>query len=156
MPSRCRDAIGTSVDGTSLAAIQRGAAATALEVRTLKASKERLDELDLPALVHWQGDHWIILNEVRERRAQPRPRAVDVAVGGEQACPSGESASERVCGDCGGAEARRARGDLDRAGRPLGVGAGPGKPGGDPSLSQAAPENREGRETPVRQPRPID
>jgi ATP-binding cassette subfamily B protein len=63
-----RELVDTSVAGTSLAGIQRGGEAVGLEVRALKASKERLDELELPAIVHWKGDHWMVLDEVRDGR----------------------------------------------------------------------------------------
>lgn len=60
-----RDLIGTSVDGTSLRGLQRGGELLGLEVRAIKASKSRLDELPLPAIVHWKGNHWMVLDEVR-------------------------------------------------------------------------------------------
>ncbi len=66
--SHIRDVVGTSVDGTTLAGIARGARAIGLEVQPLKASKERLDELRLPAIAHWKGKHWIVVDEVTPTR----------------------------------------------------------------------------------------
>lgn len=66
--SAVRQAVGTSIDGTSLRGIQRGGEAVGLEVRSTKVSRSRLDSLALPAIVHWSGDHWMVLDEVRPDR----------------------------------------------------------------------------------------
>jgi ABC-type bacteriocin/lantibiotic exporter with double-glycine peptidase domain/CRP-like cAMP-binding protein len=55
-----RQAVGTSVDGTSLRGIQRGGEHVGLEVRPLKASKDKFDTLPLPAIIHWGGNHWVV------------------------------------------------------------------------------------------------
>ncbi len=60
-----RDLANTGVDGTSLAGIARAAEGVGLAARTIKASKSRLDELPLPAIVHWEGIHWVVLWDVR-------------------------------------------------------------------------------------------
>lgn len=67
--SYVRDAVGTSVDGTSLRGIQRGGEMVGLRFRPVKVSRDRLDQLSLPAIVHWHGDHWVVLDEVRPERA---------------------------------------------------------------------------------------
>src|SRR5207253_1736831 len=59
--SRVREAAYTAIDGTSLAGITRGAEELGLEARSVRASKSRLDKLPLPAIVHWQGNHWVVL-----------------------------------------------------------------------------------------------
>lgn len=59
-----REVVQTSVDGTSLMGICRGAEEIGLETRALKASKTRLDELPLPAIVHWEANHWVVLYDV--------------------------------------------------------------------------------------------
>jgi ATP-binding cassette subfamily B protein len=59
-----RDQANTGVDGTSLAGIARAAESVGLACRTIKASKSRLDELPLPAIVHWEGIHWVVLWDV--------------------------------------------------------------------------------------------
>lgn len=63
-----RQAVGTSVDGTSLRGIQQGGEAVGLEVKPAKFSRDRLGSLTLPAIVHWRGDHWMVLDEVRADR----------------------------------------------------------------------------------------
>jgi len=63
-----RDACGTATAGTSLAGIIRGGRAIGLDVRAMKLSKDRLKEMQLPAIIHWRGDHWIVVDEVRSDR----------------------------------------------------------------------------------------
>ena len=65
-----RDLAATTVDGTSLAGIARAAEGVGLACRTIKASKSRLDELPLPAIVHWEGVHWVVLWDVRADRVK--------------------------------------------------------------------------------------
>ena len=62
--SRVRDALRTSHDGTSLRAIATGSERLGLAARTVKASKRSLDSLELPALLHWDGNHWVVLYAV--------------------------------------------------------------------------------------------
>ena len=62
--SKIRDVCGTAIDGTSLHGIKRGGEAIGLRIQTIKASKDRLDDLPLPAIVHWDANHWIVLYEV--------------------------------------------------------------------------------------------
>jgi ATP-binding cassette subfamily B protein len=75
--SRIRELVHTSVDGTSLLGIARGAEALGLEARTVRASKSKLDTLPLPAIVHWEGNHWVVLYEV----GQSHVRVGDPALG---------------------------------------------------------------------------
>ena len=63
-----RQLVSTSTDGTTLAGITRGAGALGLVARSVRASKSRLDELPLPAVVHWQGNHWVVLYRVGSDR----------------------------------------------------------------------------------------
>jgi ATP-binding cassette subfamily B protein len=63
---RIRELVHTSVDGTSLLGIARGAEQLGLDARTVRASKSNLDSLPLPAIVHWEGNHWVVLYEVHE------------------------------------------------------------------------------------------
>jgi ABC-type bacteriocin/lantibiotic exporter with double-glycine peptidase domain len=67
-PSHIRMAVGTGVDGTSLRGLQRGGEHVGLEMRAIKASKERLDELPLPAILHWGGNHWVVLYAIDGER----------------------------------------------------------------------------------------
>jgi ABC-type bacteriocin/lantibiotic exporter with double-glycine peptidase domain/CRP-like cAMP-binding protein len=66
--SHIRMAVGTGVDGTSLRGLQRGGEHVGLQMRAIKASKERLDELPLPAIIHWGGNHWVVLYAIEQDR----------------------------------------------------------------------------------------
>ncbi|HET7901198.1 MAG TPA: peptidase domain-containing ABC transporter [Candidatus Nanopelagicales bacterium] len=62
--ARIRELARTATEGTTLAGITRAATALGLDARSVRVSVSRLDELPLPAIVHWQGNHWIVLHEV--------------------------------------------------------------------------------------------
>jgi ATP-binding cassette subfamily B protein len=66
--SHIRMAVGTGSDGTSLRGLQRGGEHVGLEIRTIKASKDRLDRLPLPAIIHWGGNHWVVLYAIDGER----------------------------------------------------------------------------------------
>jgi ABC-type bacteriocin/lantibiotic exporter with double-glycine peptidase domain/CRP-like cAMP-binding protein len=66
--SHIRMAVGTGVDGTSLRGLQRGGEHVGLEMRAIKVSKERLDQLPLPAIIHWGGNHWVVLYAIENDR----------------------------------------------------------------------------------------
>ncbi len=54
----------TARDGTSLKALCHAAAELGLAARGLKVSSRNLAQMPLPAIVHWEGDHWMVLWEV--------------------------------------------------------------------------------------------
>ncbi|MEA2703041.1 MAG: ATP-binding cassette, subfamily bacterial [Actinomycetota bacterium] len=62
-----RDLVGTALDGTSLRGLVVGAERLGLAARPVKASPSRLDSMPLPAICHWQGDHWVVLHDTNER-----------------------------------------------------------------------------------------
>ena len=62
--SRIRQLCHTSTDGTSLKAICRAASELGLAARALKVSLRNLPLMPLPAIVHWEGNHWIVLYDV--------------------------------------------------------------------------------------------
>ena len=59
--SRIRSAIGIGRDGASMHGLVRGAEALGFAARGVKVSRRHLEELPLPAIVHWEGDHWVVL-----------------------------------------------------------------------------------------------
>ena len=61
---RIRQLCHTSTDGTSLKAICRAATELGLAARALKISLRNLPLVPLPAIVHWEGNHWMVLTEV--------------------------------------------------------------------------------------------
>ena len=59
-----RELCHTSRDGTSLKAICHAATELGLAARALKVSLRNLSEMPLPAIVHWEGNHWMVLVDV--------------------------------------------------------------------------------------------
>jgi ABC-type bacteriocin/lantibiotic exporter with double-glycine peptidase domain/CRP-like cAMP-binding protein len=59
-----RHAAATGQEGTSLRGIMRAADEAGLEAHAMKASKDRLDGLPLPAIIHWEGNHWVVVYAV--------------------------------------------------------------------------------------------
>src|SRR5499427_1683863 len=75
--ARIRQLCHTATDGTSLKAISRAATELGLAARPLKISYRNLPLMPLPAIVHWEGNHWIVLYDVDEQFA----RVADPALG---------------------------------------------------------------------------
>jgi len=65
--ARIRLLCHTATDGTSLKALSRAANELGLAARALKISLRNLPLMPLPAIVHWEGDHWIVLHDVDEQ-----------------------------------------------------------------------------------------
>ena len=65
-----RHIAGTGQEGTSLRGIMRAAEEAGLEGHAFKASKDRLDDLQLPAIIHWEGNHWVVLYAVEGDRVR--------------------------------------------------------------------------------------
>ncbi|MEP6685522.1 MAG: peptidase domain-containing ABC transporter [Verrucomicrobiota bacterium] len=64
--ARIRQLCHTATDGTSLKAICRAAVELGLAARALKVSLRNLPLMPLPAIVHWEGNHWMVLFDVTE------------------------------------------------------------------------------------------
>jgi len=64
--ARIRQLSHTSLDGTSLRAICQAATELGLAARAVKASPANLDQMPLPAVVHWDGNHWVVVYDVDE------------------------------------------------------------------------------------------
>ena len=67
----------TARDGTSLKAICHAATELGLAARALKVSLRNLPLLPLPAIIHWEGNHWMVLYDV----ADSHVRVADPALG---------------------------------------------------------------------------
>ena len=61
---RIRQLCHTANDGTSLKAICAAATELGLAARALKVSPRNLPHLPLPAIIHWDGNHWMVLFDV--------------------------------------------------------------------------------------------
>jgi ATP-binding cassette subfamily B protein len=68
--TRIRQLVHTSLDGTSLKGICRAAGELGLAARSVKASPRNLGEMPLPAVVHWEGNHWVVLYDVAEHEVR--------------------------------------------------------------------------------------
>lgn len=66
---RIRQLVHTSLDGTSLKALCHAATELGLAARSVKASVRNLDQLPVPAIVHWAGNHWVVLYHLDRQRA---------------------------------------------------------------------------------------
>src|SRR6266542_2017477 len=75
--ARIRQLCHTATDGTSLKALSRAATELGLAARALKVSLRNLPLTPLPAIVHWEGNHWIVLHDVDEQFV----RVADPALG---------------------------------------------------------------------------
>jgi ABC-type bacteriocin/lantibiotic exporter with double-glycine peptidase domain len=68
---RVRSAVGTGMRGTTLLGLRRGAEALGFNARPVQATAELIDNLDaapLPAIIHWRGNHWVVLYGQRGNR----------------------------------------------------------------------------------------
>src|SRR5438105_3655657 len=75
--ARIRQLCHTATDGTSLKALCRAAVELGLAARALKVSLRNLPVMPLPAIVHWEGNHWMVLYDVDETQV----RVADPALG---------------------------------------------------------------------------
>ncbi len=75
--ARIRQLTHTSTDGTSLRGLCRAAEELGLAARSVKASRQHLSEMPLPAIIHWEGNHWIVLYDVDDGHV----RVADPAIG---------------------------------------------------------------------------
>jgi ABC-type bacteriocin/lantibiotic exporter with double-glycine peptidase domain len=69
--SRGRSAVGTGMRGTTLLGLRRGAEALGFNARPVKATPELIENIDaapLPAIIHWQGNHWVVLYGLRRKK----------------------------------------------------------------------------------------
>jgi len=75
--ARIRQLVHTSMDGASLRAICAGANELGLAARAVKATGANLAQMPLPAIAHWEGNHWVVIYDVDESHV----RVSDPAVG---------------------------------------------------------------------------
>jgi ATP-binding cassette subfamily B protein len=67
--ARIRQLVNTGLDGSSLRSLCSAAEELGLAARSVKASLHNLDRMPLPAICHWDGDHWLVLYRVKHRHA---------------------------------------------------------------------------------------
>ncbi|AFY32591.1 peptidase domain-containing ABC transporter [Calothrix sp. PCC 7507] len=69
--TRSREAVGTGQLGTTLLGLKRGSDDLGFHARAVKAAPaivDRIQELPLPAIIHWQGYHWVVLYAQQGRK----------------------------------------------------------------------------------------
>lgn len=62
--SHTREAVGTGQLGTTLLGLRRGAQMLGFNARSVVAAPEiltKLNQIPLPAILHWRGAHWVVL-----------------------------------------------------------------------------------------------
>lgn len=74
--ARIRQLVNTGMDGTSLRSICRAGEELGLATRAVKASARHLDKMPVPAIVHWDDYHWIVLTKVRKNHVHVADPAV--------------------------------------------------------------------------------
>lgn len=65
-----RQESGVSVNGTTLRGLQRGGEAIGIETKAFRVSPENLRDVTLPAIVHWEANHWVVLYELNATLAR--------------------------------------------------------------------------------------
>jgi ABC-type bacteriocin/lantibiotic exporter with double-glycine peptidase domain len=69
--NRVREHVGTGSRGTTLLGMRRGAEALGFHTRQMQATAEVLGQLDripLPAIIHWKGNHWVVLYGIKRKK----------------------------------------------------------------------------------------
>jgi ATP-binding cassette subfamily B protein len=67
--ARIRPLVHTSLDGSSLRGLCEAASELGLAARAVKASPKNFTQMPLPAIIHWEGNHWTVLYDVSESHA---------------------------------------------------------------------------------------
>jgi len=75
--SRLRSLAHTATDGTTLSNLVAAGEELGLASRSLRVSKSNLESLPLPAILHWEGNHWVVLISMGKETA----RIADPALG---------------------------------------------------------------------------
>jgi len=68
--ARIRALCHTASDGTSLKGLCGAATELGLAARGLKVSARNLDQMPLPAICHWEGNHWVVLADVSAKHVR--------------------------------------------------------------------------------------
>jgi HlyB family type I secretion system ABC transporter len=62
--ARIRQLVNTGRDGTSLRSLCQAGEELGLATRSVKTSLRNLDRMPLPAIAHWDADHWLVVYDV--------------------------------------------------------------------------------------------
>lgn len=67
--SRLRDIVNVTTEGASLASLAHGAESIGFNARAMRTSMAKLSSLSLPAICHWNGNHYVVLWNIRGSKA---------------------------------------------------------------------------------------
>jgi ATP-binding cassette subfamily B protein len=67
--ARLRDMANVDANGASMWSVARAAEALGFHARELQLDYDSLRHIHLPAIIHWEGIHWVVLYEVGRRHA---------------------------------------------------------------------------------------
>ncbi|MBW4631144.1 MAG: peptidase domain-containing ABC transporter [Iphinoe sp. HA4291-MV1] len=76
-----REVVGTGQLGTTLLGLKRGAETLGFNARSVRTSPEllnRMNEVPLPAIIHWKGHHWVVLYGKKGKKCVVADPAVGV------------------------------------------------------------------------------
>jgi ATP-binding cassette, subfamily C, bacterial len=76
-----REVVGTGQFGTTLLGLKRGAETLGFNARSVKTSPELLNQIHeapLPAIIHWKGNHWVVLYGKKGRKCVIADPAVGI------------------------------------------------------------------------------
>ncbi len=65
-----RELTHTSIEGTTLNDICRAANEIGFDAMAVKVSGRNMDQLNLPAIIHWQNNHWVVLISQNKQQMQ--------------------------------------------------------------------------------------
>lgn len=68
--NRLRDMANVSRNGTSLAALAEAAETLGFSTRGVRTGYEALMRTDLPAILHWEGNHFVVLYKIDKRHVK--------------------------------------------------------------------------------------
>jgi ATP-binding cassette subfamily C protein len=69
--NKSREAVGTGQLGTTLLGLKRGSENLGFNARAVKAAPQLIDrikEIQLPAIIHWRGYHWVTLYDQKGKK----------------------------------------------------------------------------------------
>ncbi|WP_036109089.1 MULTISPECIES: peptidase domain-containing ABC transporter [Luteibacter] len=76
--STMRNSFGSSSRGVTLARLADNARSIGMQSRALHASPSQLSQLRLPAILHWEGDHFVVLKAITRTYATIHDPAIGV------------------------------------------------------------------------------
>lgn len=73
-----RDVAATGPAGTSLRGLATAGSKIGLDVQPFKVSRDRVEDFALPAIIHWNAEHWVVLARLDGDRVELADPAIGV------------------------------------------------------------------------------